>query len=195
MHIQEFTNQEEWVAAGLKLIPQSGKIALSGGTTPAPLYKQLPQSPTYYQIDERYVPKADKDSNQKMIREAFSPQKFYAFNTSLPIEESLKEYESHLPENFDLTILGIGEDGHFASLFPHQNPQGKTAHTQTENFAIKDRLTLTAETILKSKAILVLLKNKGQVLEELKNPTKSPEEFPALKLDNHPNLSILCLKN
>jgi len=195
MQIQEFTDQEEWVAAGLKLIPQSGKIALSGGTTPTPLYKQLPQSAIYYQVDERYVPAEDKDSNQKMIHDTFAPQNFHNFNTNLPIEECLKKYEEELPENFDLIILGIGEDGHFASLFPHQNPQGKVAHTQTTTHAIKDRLTLTAETILKSKAILVLLKNKPTVLEELKNPTKSSEEFPALKLLNHPNLNILCLKN
>lgn len=191
MNIQEFTNKEDWIIAALSEIPSDGHIALSGGSTPQPLYEKLPQSAHYYQVDERYISSTDNASNQKMILNAFHPQKFTSINTDLPIEQSIEDYSKKLPSQFDLTILGIGEDGHFASLFPFQKSHGKVAHTQTEQFEIKDRITLTAEPILNSKKILVLLKNKPQVLAELKNPTKTEEEFPAHQLSQHPNLIIL----
>ncbi len=194
MQINEFQNTEDFINASLKLITEISPktIALSGGSTPKNLYKKMAELPfdnvQFFQVDERYVPKEHEDSNYKMIEETLK-KPIHHFDTSLNIQESLKQYEKELPKQFDLIILGIGNDGHTASLFPNTAAlDSKEKVAQTKN--IQERLTITFPVILNSKNILVLLKNKKKVLEELKNPSKSFEEFPSLKLLEYENLII-----
>lgn len=203
MNIQSFSTEEEFTEAAvsfiLKILQENpdANIALSGGTTPAPIYKALAEKSihgNFYQIDERYVPKDHPHSNQKMIRETLNPTNFHAFDTSIPLESALEKYAQELPTQFDLTILGIGEDGHYASIFPHtQETEAPVSHTTTDNFPVKDRLTITVKPILKSKNILILLKNKPKVLQELQKHSKDPQEFPALNLLNHEHLKLFFL--
>lgn len=197
MKINEFQNEEDFIKASLELIKKISPktVALSGGNTPKNLYKKMSElslkNVEFFQVDERYVPKDHEDSNYKMIKETLNKE-IYHFDTSLSIPESLEKYKKELPEQFDLIILGIGNDGHTASLFPNTaalHSQEKVA--QTKN--IQERLTITFPIILNSKNILVLLKNKKEVLEELKNPSKTIEEFPCLKLLEYQNLEINCL--
>ncbi|MFA5820933.1 MAG: 6-phosphogluconolactonase [Candidatus Gracilibacteria bacterium] len=183
MNIQIFQNEQDFLKAALAFLPQpKAKIAISGGQTPKAFYKAIPDSDQFefYQLDERYVPSSDQDSNYQ-IQKHF--KNLHQFDTSLSIEDSLQKYSEEIKDvTFDLAILGIGPDGHIASLFPHSpalHTDQLTAHTTTDTFATHDRLTITLPKILSSKKILVLLKNKPSVLEELKNPTKSPDEFPA----------------
>ncbi len=193
MIIKEFSSEEQWVKAAvdfvLSLKPKI--VALSGGTTPSPIYRALSEHPAFrdevdfFLADERCVPMTDENSNYKLVRETLNPKNFHPFDE-----------KTGLPEFFDLTILGIGEDGHIASLFPHSpalNSKEKTAKTQTENFAVKDRLTLTLKTILDSKNILVLLNNKPTVLEKLKENKLTTEEFPAISLLDHTSVKIFYL--
>lgn len=185
------------------------RMALSGGSTPRPLYEALRGKKNlawkrieWFQVDERYVPENHPESNAKMIREAIGlGKKFHTFDTKLPLAASLKKYEAELKREwtFDLIILGIGADGHIASLFP-QSRALKTkrlvAHTQTKIHAIPDRLTITFPVILGSKKILILLagKEKESVLKELQHGSKNAEEFPAKKLLKHKNLRLYFLR-
>ena len=219
MNIRIFTGEKEFLAAGVEFVEQvclidsqTINIALSGGTTPKKLYKALAGSPRvpfekieFWQVDERYVSSESSDSNAKLIKETLiqpapkKPKAFHFFDTSLPRDESLKKYEeelSHLEDGFDLVILGIGSDGHTASLFPKsralKEEKRSVAHTTTDHFPEKDRLTLTFPPILKSKKILVLLKGeeKAKILSQLSNPKKPVENFPAKKLLEHASLRV-----
>lgn len=211
MHIKTFHTEKSWINATVSFIKSlhPNTIAISGGNTPKNIYKAMSKlSPvttfTFYQVDERYVPKNHPDSNQKMIRATLNPKIFHNFDTSLPVQQAMKKYKKDLQKlpgwpkkTFDLCILGIGEDGHIASLFPDSKAltsKAKIAHTTTKKFAVKDRLTITFPIILKSKNILVLLEKKSKILQELQNSTKSWQKFPALKLLNHKNLHIFSLQ-
>lgn len=198
MIIKTFQTEQSWIDATTNFIKSINPhtIALSGGSTPKPIYQNFPNGDyEFYQVDERYVPRDHPESNYRIIKESLGKPIHY-FDTSIPIEQSLKTYASKLPKNFDLCILGIGEDGHTASLFPHckaLKTDASVAETNTENFTVHHRLTLTFPKILASKAILVLLKDKKKVLEELQDSKKTPQQYPALKLLQHQNLIIHAL--
>ncbi|MBI5753858.1 6-phosphogluconolactonase [Candidatus Peregrinibacteria bacterium] len=256
MKIQQITRPHDFINVSsdfILKICRSKKtrvnIALSGGNTPQEIYQALAKKLSFmsclpsggpfknqlhfYQVDERYIPTTDKDSNQKMITEAFtilkSSQKFSAknihfhfFDTSVSIEKSLKKYTKELPKIFDLMILGIGPDGHTASLFPNskelnskkpvvhsitrahgasaqQGERSGSASRETQralpikNFTIPNRLTLTFPIILKSKNLLILLKNKPEILTKLKSHAKS--KVTKTEISNFPALKLLSLKN
>jgi 6-phosphogluconolactonase len=199
----------------LDIIGEKGtaRIALSGGGTPLPLYKKLFSNPfiepeliELFQTDERYVPASSTDSNQYNILQSLGENKGYfkelnLIDTSLPISESVDTY-GEIIDNlddvlFDLTILGIGEDGHFASLFPNgdylNGDQPHVIHTRAKNTKIKDRISISINDILKSDMILVLLtgENKRHVVPEILEGKKVALDFPAKFLLCHPNVTIL----
>lgn len=116
-------------------------VALSGGRTPEPVYRQLAANGTgaipwsaihLFWSDERFVAPDDEQSNYRMVRElllssvAISASNVHRLATELPDpDETARKYEEHLraffgssEPRFDWVFLGLGEDGHVASLFP-----------------------------------------------------------------------------
>ena len=107
-------------------------LALSGGSTPGPVYERLARAPSVpwsrvriYFADERAVPPDDARSNYRLVRESLldllsePAGAVHRMEAELPdVEEAAARYERLLPDPIDALVLGVGEDGHTASLFP-----------------------------------------------------------------------------
>ncbi|MGF1540141.1 MAG: 6-phosphogluconolactonase [Pleurocapsa sp.] len=156
-------------------------IALSGGSTPKPLYEALStQSLPWEKIhvfwgDERYVSPTHPESNQLMTRQVWldrvdlPPSNIHAIPTgsdnpdldAQKYEEELRGFfqlsEGELPV-FDLILLGMGDDGHTASLFPHTAALTECDRAVTVgNKDGQPRLTLTASAINQARCVMFIV--------------------------------------
>ena len=179
-------------------------IALAGGNTPKPLYEALAnQSLPWKQIqvfwgDERYVAEDHADSNQKMARQAWlekvdipaanihpmpttanNPQ-IDAQNHEIELRQCFKIAKGDFPI-FDVILLGMGDDGHTASLFPH------TAALKVQDSLVtvgnKDgqpRLTFTAPLINHARCVIFIVagENKRPALKQVFAPQADAATYP-----------------
>jgi 6-phosphogluconolactonase len=194
-------------------ISSSGRfaVALSGGSTPKALYAllasdsfrtRLPWSKVHlFWGDERCVPPDHHDSNYRMTRESLLdrvpiPQENIH---RLPAEQedherAAKDYEEALEAFFklgagrlpcfDLILLGLGEDGHTASLFPGTTALGVTDRLVVANYVEKlraHRLTLTVPVINKAANVVFLIsgESKASVLREVLEGEYQPHHLPS----------------
>lgn len=145
-------------------------LALAGGSTPERTYEMLasgfPRLPwdrvEIFWGDERFVPSSSPQSNERMARHTLLADIDVPFPQVHPIptdtgspEDAAKQYEQMLREafadrahTFDLVLLGLGSDGHTASLFPednpsHDDPQWVRAVSAPPRHDVRDRITCT----------------------------------------------------
>lgn len=182
-------------------------VALSGGSTPKLLYELLanPHEPFREQIDwdktffffgdERNVPPDHPDSNYRMVYEAMlahAPKtNVYRIPGEKPAAEAAEEYEDVLVEVFgadvpdlDLIFLGLGEDGHTASLFPHSPALKETERLVAASWVEKFnsyRITLTLPVLNNGKSVVFLVTgaSKAEVLKQITKTERKPDLFPA----------------
>jgi 6-phosphogluconolactonase len=141
-------------------------LALSGGSTPGPVYQglaaELPDREPWRRIDvyfgdERCVPPDDPASNYRMAREALldrvpvgRPQVHRMEGERADHDEAARAYDTVLPERLDLLVLGLGDDGHTASLFPGAPSLAESRRrviAASAPTSPRDRLTITPPVI------------------------------------------------
>jgi len=190
-------------------IAKNGKfsVALSGGSSPKKLYEMLAsddfknkvdwENVYFFFGDERYVPQDDKDSNYLMAKTAlFDPLQIddsnvFAVDTSLNPEEAAAEYKKAIDLffdeeslEFDLVLLGLGDNSHTASLFPHTPVLHEVDATVKEVF-LEDqqvfRITFTAPLINQAHNIAFLVYGEGKAIavHHVLEDAKDIENYPA----------------
>ena len=185
-------------------------LALSGGDTPRELYRLLAtrfrdqilwEQVHVFWGDERYVPHDHPDSNYRMARETLldhvpcSTAKVHPMPTHFRSPEiAAQEYERTLREHFqgsgprfDVSLLGVGADGHTASIFPGSaalEERSRWVMNVEADAAPPSRLTLTMPALTQSAHIYVLVagSNKANALKRVLSQASNPDSSPAAGL-------------
>ncbi|RLA05294.1 MAG: 6-phosphogluconolactonase [Gammaproteobacteria bacterium] len=142
------------------------KLVLAGGSTPEKIYQQLVNADTdwskwmIYYGDERCLPADDKDrnsimaSNALLSKVAIPAENIFTMPTELGAEVAAEKYREAIADvkQFDLVLLGMGEDGHTASLFPgHIHDLEETVHeVYNSPKPPSDRISLSAKSLAKT---------------------------------------------
>lgn len=191
----------EWLALELtRVITERGRcaVALAGGRTPEPVYRELASAPAVdwtrvevFFSDERAVPPDHPESNYRMVRLALLSRvpvpagQVHRMEAERPDREiAAREYERALPPRLDLMLLGMGPDGHTASLFP-----GSAALEERRRLVLPvtgpkppaERLTLTPPAIEAARTLAVIASGSDKaamVVRALEGPP-APREVPA----------------
>ncbi|MBF0405975.1 MAG: 6-phosphogluconolactonase [Candidatus Riflebacteria bacterium] len=189
-------------------------IALSGGTTPKSFYSAFNRnhlsnltrshSLCWFQTDERYVPQTDDQSNQKMILETLFSNcmaneiaNFFPVRVSINnVDEICRTYEKTIFSQvkkvesgnpvFDIIILGIGDDGHIASIFPETDESMSPGSLVQACFIKKfnqTRITISFNTIASARKVIIAAsdKKKANIIQQTLSESNN-YFFPARKL-------------
>jgi 6-phosphogluconolactonase len=200
------------------------RIAVSGGSTPKaafqlladpnqPFRKRMPwEDLELFWVDERTVPPDHPDSNYRMTREALLdhvpllPQQVHRMEGELDPEAAAARYESELRNTFrlegaetprfDLISLGMGDDGHTASLFPHTAAIHEMGRLVAANHVPqKDtwRITLTWPVINQARSVFFMIAggDKAERVREVFLGPRDPERLPSQLI--WPSSGILTL--
>lgn len=146
-------------------------VALAGGTTPGPILRRLAEAGLpwarlrWYFADERCVPPDDPQSNYRGAREALfdrapiAPEHVFRMEGErADRDQAALDYARRLPERLHLALLGIGEDGHFASVFPGSDAVDEQVRPVLAIQGPKPppwRLTLTPAALRGTKVLMV----------------------------------------
>jgi len=182
-------------------------VVLSGGYTPQRLYEILANSPyregihwedvNIFWSDERCVPPDDPCSNFGNARETLlsyvpiSEDHLHPIHGELPADQAAAEYETDLrdffknqPPVFDLILLGLGDNAHTASLFPHTpvlDERSRWVEAVQMDKKSLDRVTLTAPIINQAQEVIFLVSGaeKAAALQKVLEGTYHPHQYPA----------------
>jgi 6-phosphogluconolactonase len=188
------------------------RIAISGGSTPKVAFRTLAEQGEEWRermpwakldlwwVDERCVPPDNADSNYRMTREALldhvplKPEQIHRMKGELEPDEAAAKYETELKKSFglkgpeiprfDVVQLGLGPDGHTASLFPHTEALHITDRLVVANYVEeKDmwRVTLTRPIINHGRQVFFLIEGaeKAMILNEVLQGPRDPERLPS----------------
>ena len=152
---------------------------LAGGRTPKRTYEIMRNSfeffgrSEFFPTDERYVPSEDPKSNYRFLRESLGDRsKIYRVRTDLPPQEACRDFGEALgrADQLDFVLLGLGADGHTASIFPGVpcKPCSENACTSISPDGL-ERISMSMDFINRSTRIvfLVLGEEKREALEKL----------------------------
>ena len=214
MNLRTFDTPEDLAeAAARAFVERAGEataergrfaVALAGGSTPRATYGILardhagavdwPRVHVFFG-DERTVPPDHEDSNYRMAREALLDHvpvgSVHPMRGELDPAEAADSYEEDLRAFFesglptlDLVMLGIGGDGHTASLFPETAALGVTDRRVVANPVLKletTRLTLTAPVLSAARDVFFLVagEDKAEALKEILEGDADPRAYPA----------------
>lgn len=201
MNLRIFETRQDAFRAAARAIAdrttEGGTVALSGGATPAPLYELLGADPEvrargmlWVTVDERWVPRSDSRSNTAMIeRTLFADgippaHRFLTFPTELAsAAETARAFEAEWQRlgisAVDVIVLGVGDDGHTASLFPGTAALEVQGRVATEVFVPAQelwRVTLTMPVIREAglRIVLALGEGKRDILEQVRRGADLP---------------------
>lgn len=186
--------------------------ALSGGSTPKRLYELLAEPPFRERVewekvelfwgDERAVPPDHREANFRVAHEALlaklelPARQIHRMRTEEEDRDTVaRDYQNEIarvfgvspagaPPCFDLVLLGLGADGHTASLFPHTQALKETSRWVVACFVPQigaERISLTPRIINRASHVLFLVagEEKAQALAEVLEGTYDPERLPA----------------
>jgi 6-phosphogluconolactonase len=217
MKIQEFDNKAQleiaFVAKITELIEWAiskygeAHILLSGGSSPKSVYSQLSEEKIDWSkvivglVDERFVDSQDKDSNERMIRSTLCQNNAKKVRVLGMVSDLTSLHNNLLTANseykcfvkrIDVTILGMGEDGHTASMFPDdeqselllQSTEIGLFNTVSPNYPF-NRITCSKEMLSKSENSLLLIsgEKKREVFENAES-SKLPIYYIAKEFKN-----------
>jgi 6-phosphogluconolactonase len=188
-------------------------VALSGGNTPRRFYEILASVSFRDRIqwgavhvfwgDERCVPESDLRSNARMARQSLldhvpiPAKNIHPMRGELPPADAAAQYESELRQFFgdqppvlDLVLLGLGDNAHTASLFPHTLVLDEKERWVSEVYITEQdmyRVTLTAPLINQAAQVVFLVSGaeKASALQSVLEGAYQPDEYPAQLI--HPN--------
>jgi 6-phosphogluconolactonase len=203
---------EEVLRAAAEAIAQRGRftIALSGGSTPRNLYTLIAANASaslpwdqmfFFWGDERHVPLNDPDSNYRMAKETLlskvpiPPANIFPVPADNPdaaaaaqaYEDTLRKFFALAPgefPRFDLILLGMGPDGHTASLFPETAALQEKSRLVVANWVEKlsnSRITFTLPVLNAARCVAFLVSgaDKAAVLHEVLEGKAPGEKYPS----------------
>ncbi|RKH16311.1 6-phosphogluconolactonase [Corallococcus praedator] len=193
----------DWLARELQkalATKQRVSLALSGGNTPRPAYRALAEHTLpwervdVYFVDERFVPPDHADSNYKLVKESLltplklsDAQVFRMQGEREDRDDAAADYAKTLPERLDVVLIGVGEDGHTASLFPgHPALSERTARVLAVKQTSKPppwRMTLTFPVLQGAGAVLGLVAGEGK-RDAMRRVLQGDMQLPASHVTN-----------
>ena len=184
----------------------SASFIASGGSSPVPIFKDLSASNLDWAnievtlVDDRFVNKSHVDSNEKLLNENLLVNK--ASNASFISLKSDPSEVYKINQPFDLMLLGMGEDAHFASLFPSMintnieyfniDSKPEIIYTEPMGSPLHERISMNLAMILNSKNIILLVSNAKKL--DVLAKAKTNKDLPLYYLFNQKLVDIEILK-